>query len=278
MSISFFISPTHPSVWIGKEPVPTSRNDFRIDPVHYSHALMKRWPSAREWTSEYFARGVYWTLDEYNLRGIEVHLDTNLQDVSFTPYGINFVEFVLWHREYVAADQILYLFNDSAWEGLVMQSSVTKEDIVAFTGMSREVAKESPFNGTWDGFVVASQDEKLLNYPLTLHLFVYEKALEAECLMKQPKPDTGSIYTYLDGHHNLSNTIHLFRLDRTSAIGKGLDSEIREFKLLRLDYEEGNPPKLKGICAAEKDGIEVIIGNIELVRRGLYDPPPTQAE
>lgn len=136
MSVKFFIGPFDPKLWEDPNapPDPKPVSSLRIDPAAYKMALFERWPTAKELSFENIKGAVWWRLNKHNLCGVEVRLQNNLQYVSISSGGINFIEFILWHRAYVPAEYKLFLFNDSGWDSLVLTSATTKEEVVQFTG------------------------------------------------------------------------------------------------------------------------------------------------
>jgi hypothetical protein len=273
MSTIFFIGPFNPEHWSNENDPARLESPLRIDPSAYRNALLKRWPTAKEWESEHFANGVYWSLDEYNLHGIEVHLHNGLQQVSMTPHGINFVEFVLWHRAYVSDEHTLFLYNTSDLKSFELTPTTTADDVIEFTGFrDTGLKKESPLNGTWDGSLLVSDPNDSMNYRCTLHLFDYGHELQAEMLLSKYPNGEGAVYTELRGTCSSErNQLELDRVKILDTIGEGLESNLESFQSLKLHFENSIPPRLHGVCVTTD---RETLGEIQIARRGLYDPPP----
>ncbi len=276
MSVSYFIGPFDPALWKYGDPSPEPKSSLRIDPADYWDKLLERWPSAREWQSEEFATGVYWTLDEYNLYGVEVQLHKDLQYVSFSSGGVNFADFILWHRDYVTHEHILYLFNSSSWESLILDADTDRKEVIEFCGlMGEELVKESPLNGTWDGSVTPMGENLEVLYRCTLHVFEHSDGLRVECLIRKQGLGSGSIYVELRGSlSGYDDQFDLLRERTINTVGSGLESEIESYDVLRLLYHNGDPPILSGSCLEKRQGVEWILGEVRLSLRPLYDPPP----
>lgn len=250
MSVKFFIGPFDPKLWEDENnpPDPKPESSLRIDPTAYKKALLQRWPTARGGASKHFAG--MWTLDEYNLHGVEVHLNNDLQYVSLSSNSVNFIEFILWHRAYVPAEHELFLFNDSGWDSLVLTPATTKEDIVEFTGFRDHGLKiDSPLNGSWDGSVVSSYTDDKTDYRCTIHLFDHEDELRGHVLLGKHQGGSGSIYVMLRGTcTEQRDQLELRRKKTIDVIREGLGSKLVTFQDLKLQFEDGDPPTLHGMC------------------------------
>lgn len=136
MSVRFFIGPFDPKLWEdpNSPPDPEPVSSLRIDPVAYKKALFKRWPSVKEISFDEIKGVVWWRLNEHNQWGVEVRLQNNFQYVSISSSGVNFIEFILWHRAYVPDEYPLFLFSDSGWDSLMLTPATTKEEVVQFAG------------------------------------------------------------------------------------------------------------------------------------------------
>lgn len=277
MSVHFVIGPFDPQLWLSEEAPVKPESSLRIDADTYREALLKRWPTARELQSEYFAGGVWWNLDEYNVLGIEVHLHKDLQTVTMSPYGVNLIEFILWHRAFVPAEYALFFHRSMHADRLVLTPATTKEDIYEFTGYRDDgLRKESLLNGTWDGFVIASDADDKTNYQCTLRLFDHGSELKVDLLLGKRSPKIGATYTELRGTG--TDDLHRIALSRTrtiNVIGGGLESGLEAYQVLDLRVEDGDPPSMHGICATVDQNVTVKLGDVQLTRRRLYDSPPS---
>jgi hypothetical protein len=277
MSVTFFIGPYDPIRWKKGNPTPVSTSSLKIDPLNYRKKLLARWPTAREYPSEYCAGGFYWALDEYNLHGIEIHIQKDLQHVAFERGEINFLDFIMWHRAFVSDQYQLYLFNSSSWDSLLILPDTTREQVIQFTGILGDdgLIKDSPINGSWDGSFMPFFDKSLPEYRCTLHLLSYFDHLDGALLIAENVSPYGSMNAYLRGEAFQENgIIYLERLDTTYLHDGGVHQGIQKFQSLDLNYLAGSPPKLEGSMASGKNDLEETVGELHL-RRQVIDYPPS---
>jgi hypothetical protein len=105
MTVTFFIGPFDPALWAEGDPAEAPTSDLRIDPHTYAQHLRAHWPHLKEYRPDVDNPSfVYWVLHDATTHGIEVHLHSDQQYVSFTWTGNNFLEFILWHRAFVPTE------------------------------------------------------------------------------------------------------------------------------------------------------------------------------
>ena len=134
MSVIFYITPVDPKAW--EDPKDTREkptSNLHIDRENFRAALLQRFSKAIEHDSK------YWILySEDHQRGIECYLSRvepeGYNYISFSPYGFNFIEFILWFRRFVSLNHTLYLFNSSSWDRLILTENTTFEEVKNFTG------------------------------------------------------------------------------------------------------------------------------------------------
>lgn len=135
MSVTFFIGPFDPALWADGPPTEPPISNLCIDSQDYGRKLRKHWPYANVYIppvpSSFLLR---WELNEPDRRGILGGLQ-NQHYVSFGWAGVNFIEFILWHRSVIPAIYSLFLFNSSSWDYLELKLDTTEQDIVDFTGI-----------------------------------------------------------------------------------------------------------------------------------------------
>lgn len=136
MSNTAYILPVDPIAW--KNPDDDSEkpsSDLWISSRQFHQDLVKRFPFAN---GDYMQDGGSWQLDNDTELGSEVGLsriDEGYHFVRFKPKGSNYIEFILWFREFVSESYTLYLFGDWSWERLTLTNDTTAEDIKQFLGV-----------------------------------------------------------------------------------------------------------------------------------------------
>jgi hypothetical protein len=276
MSTHYFIGPIDPLSYTDNSSESKPVCDLQIDPVDYRQKLMERWPSATEWESPGFAGEVRWDLDEYNLHGVEVSLNTDLQHVGFSSGGINFLEFIMWHRLYVSENFKLYLYNDSSFpEHLVLDSGISEDKVIDFCHLTDTgLIKESPLNGTWDGFLTTTSSGSKIKHPCVLHLFEYKEYLEGECSITHIDLSGGISIKLLGNINSYEDQFTLARENEINIYGESLGPIVENFDRLILKYSADKDPSLIGTSETSHDGVNVVIGNVKLNLRPQGSPPP----
>src|SRR5262245_4057652 len=115
MSVTYFITAVDPRAWEDPEDhseKPTS--DLFIDSSEYREQVLKRWPDAELYSPPDSLMLLTWNLYVTGMLG---HLHNDHQTVALKP-GRGLVELILWHRAFVPAERILFLFADSSFEHL----------------------------------------------------------------------------------------------------------------------------------------------------------------
>ena len=131
MSHGIFILPFDPIHW--KNPadstqVPTS--DLEIRPDEYQEAIQKDWPGTTFGQEPLHAIG--WNLSSKDSElGMRGSLHSDFQVVSHG-WGAEVVDFVLWHRAFVAEEHKLYLNIEGSWDSLELTSKTTADEIKNF--------------------------------------------------------------------------------------------------------------------------------------------------
>jgi hypothetical protein len=174
MSVTFFIAPFDPQLWRQDTPTHELAAHLTIDLEQYATTLRQQWPHLQEVHPPPDSPfPVYWHLNEAQMRGIEVQLNPNFPIVSFKRHDVNFVDFILWHRQFIPQDYPLFLFNDSGWpERLPLSPTTSRQAILDFCGM-RESDKCSPLNkdGRWEGTLVLPLVQRRYIYTLSCTVF-----------------------------------------------------------------------------------------------------------
>ncbi|MCL4249849.1 MAG: hypothetical protein KJ065_17010 [Anaerolineae bacterium] len=95
-----------------RPPEDVSKSDYLIDVELYSSAIRQKWKSAKVVTPPGGTYVLEWELNEEHSLGLLGGLQSDRRTVSF---GINYfdnaLDYILWHREYVPNDVVLYLFD-----------------------------------------------------------------------------------------------------------------------------------------------------------------------
>jgi hypothetical protein len=139
MSIVFYIASYPPSKWAESNFSHVERLDgVIVDVNQYRKALELRWaavsfqsPLDRNYVLE-------WTLPPSRLgfAGLQGQLSANGQIVTFgSGPKESFLDFILWHRSFVPTESNLYLFSSISNQALLMESGISSEEIINFTGI-----------------------------------------------------------------------------------------------------------------------------------------------
>ena len=133
--VTYFIAPFQPtpdpSTW---EKLMRS-SSLVIDVAQYRERLTAQWPHA-EFHPNVGNEKLLWTLfevedDSLACRGIGT-IQSNQQIVTFdSPY----IDFFLWHRVMIPQEHKLWLFKDTSWNNLEIQSDTKCEEIAQFIKM-----------------------------------------------------------------------------------------------------------------------------------------------
>src|SRR5258708_11417905 len=118
MSSGYIISPVLLGDWPARVPSPDSPPAFQLNPDDYGRKILSRWPNS---TQVQMGNPLTWWLNELYVHGIEVMLHDDWQHVSIGGHGVNFVDFMLWHRSLIDADCPLYAYNFSDMREFVLQ-------------------------------------------------------------------------------------------------------------------------------------------------------------
>jgi hypothetical protein len=277
MSVTFFISPFEPKLWQSGQPEPTS--SLHIDFADYRENLLARWPHTREYDSALFAGGVHWSIDSQYVHGADISLDTTCQHVACGRGGANWLEFILWHREYVPDEHKLYLYHTSdVTDTLLLAPDTTKQQLADFIGLLRhDFDYDFPLNGMWDGFLGSTAGSDPSDYRTHLQIFVYATELEGSLGITGRQPGIAALYTELMGSRpSLGDVIELARHKTRPDVTPPPKGQVQHYTTLRLRYRQGDGERdqLVGDCLRIVDGRETILGPLTLARRGLYENPP----
>jgi hypothetical protein len=185
--------------------------------------------------------------------------------VSFR-LGANFLDFILWHREFVPEDHDLFLFNSSSWDSLRLTLNTTREEVQQFTGL-REVRANSPLNGRWEGLLKI--DEHLASpreYRCILSLHHYEDEIIGEFVVSHHSPRTGTLISSIIGQPGPVSGQNVFYLRETQVIDHGsvLDTPFQMPKGLIITYKAGDPPRIKGTFQTLEKSEQSQLGKIEV--------------
>jgi hypothetical protein len=138
MSTSFYIGPIDISVWMEAPDDAKPTSDLRIDAAAYEEALVARWPDLGVAQNAMSHCVLYWELPpesgEYSGLTGQLFNDHQIVNVGSGPKR-SFVEFIMWHRAFVADHYPLYLFHSAGWERLEITAQTTEQDIIDFTGI-----------------------------------------------------------------------------------------------------------------------------------------------
>lgn len=119
---TFFIVPFEPTEW-------ETTSELLIDPEWYRERLLEKWPKTQllDPTSDWHV--LQWSICAKDWRGPISGLQKNLQIVSMSA---PFIDFIVWHRNLIPSQYVLYLTSDSSEEYLQILEKTTKEEISRF--------------------------------------------------------------------------------------------------------------------------------------------------
>ena len=102
---TFFISPSKP-------PNLDESMEYRIDPAEYAARMRQRWPDSKLLEVKSGGYILHWELNQGGRLGLSGGLQSNRLVVSFgSSPRTDAIDFAHWHRGFVPAGIILYLFD-----------------------------------------------------------------------------------------------------------------------------------------------------------------------
>jgi len=141
MSVNFYISPYNRLIPETLNYQNKNINELKINFEDYRNAILTHWPLTKVEMppkSDGLPALCHWILPSQleGFSGLRVALLLNLQVVVFgTGPKKVFLEFILWHRNFVPANYPLFLFNSSSTDSLKLKNDVKEQDIIDFTGI-----------------------------------------------------------------------------------------------------------------------------------------------
>jgi hypothetical protein len=116
---AWFVLPYEPQDW-------EKGSELSIDPTEYLNQMKMKWPYIEQYpTVASKTHLLQWRLTSEDEVG---GLQTNRQVVDFGS-GPSFIEFVIWHRQFVLAKHRLYLCNNSSEKCVELNPGVTARDV-----------------------------------------------------------------------------------------------------------------------------------------------------